>query len=111
MKRKYEGLETALDSMSEQLENDIPNQFQQYVAGHKFFPQVGFLTLITRNRTTGQSNYEGPPRDDWEEKLIEGDHFCYKTPWMRKLDTTFGDLSVEIRGKLLHFPLARRVGG
>jgi len=101
LKRQYQGLEHLLDQVARQLILDMPEWARGYVTHCVFYPQLGFLTVVTLNPTTGRSNYEGEGMEGaWEQMFTTEGNIYYKNGRMKELDDGVGDLYCMISGKL-----------
>lgn len=100
MKRSYNGMEDFLTEVNEKIRRDIPAWAQPYVQGSVFYPQLGFLAMVSLNPETGRSEYEGEGMDEiWERMFVnEGVVYC-KNRMMRQMDEQFGDAYCMIMGK------------
>lgn len=65
-----------------------------------FYPQLGFLTVVSLNPETGRGNYqgEGLAEDVWESMFVNEGHIYYKNTMMRELDEQVGDIYCMIVG-------------
>ncbi|RFU35986.1 hypothetical protein B7463_g362, partial [Scytalidium lignicola] len=94
IKRTYDGMDTLLTEIATQLSVSLPEWARQYVENCIFFPQLGFLTVVTLDPETGKGKYEGEGtvNDIWE-KMFVSENVCYYKNWrMKELDDYFGDL-------------------
>lgn len=103
LKRNYDGLEYFLDEIAGRLIKEIPEWARQYVKNCIFYPQIGFLTVVSLNVDTGRGDYEGEglSDDDWERMFVSDGNIYYKNRCMRELDGQYGDLYCMIVGKFL----------
>ncbi|KAH8808297.1 muts domain V-domain-containing protein [Xylogone sp. PMI_703] len=94
IKRTYDGMDTLLTEIATQLSVGLPEWARQYVENCIFFPQLGFLTVVTLDPETGKGKYEGEGTiDDIWEKMFVSENVCYyKNRRMKELDDYFGDL-------------------
>lgn len=101
MKRTYDGMGSLLTQVATQLWNDVPEWARQYVENCIFFPQLGFLTVVTLDSETGIGKYEGEgvENDVWEKMFISNDMGYYKNQRMKEMDSYFGDLYGMICGE------------
>lgn len=100
MKRRYDGMEDFLTDVNEKLRRDLPEWAQQYIQNCVFLPQLGFLTLVSRNPETGRGNYEGEGVDDVWERMFATETSVYcKNRRMKEMDEQFGDAYCTIIGK------------
>ncbi|KAK7737430.1 hypothetical protein SLS53_006503 [Cytospora paraplurivora] len=101
LKRNYDGLEYLLNEIAAHLITEIPEWAQQYVKNCIFYPQIGFLTVVSLDPKTGRGNYEGEGLvgDSWERMFVTDGDIYYKTRRMRELDGQYGDLYCMIVDK------------
>ena len=101
MKRTYDGMSSLLTQVANQLLHDLPEWARQYVESCIFFPQLGFLTVIPLDPSTGTGKYEGEgiQNDVWEKMFTSNDMGYYKNQRMRDMDSHFGDMYGMICGK------------
>ncbi|KFY67615.1 hypothetical protein V496_01506 [Pseudogymnoascus sp. VKM F-4515 (FW-2607)] len=94
LKRTYDGLEDFLSQVATKLIAELPEWAAQYVKNCIFFPQLGFLTVVTLDPETGRGNYEGQGLDDnsWNLSFCTEDMGYYKNHQMKELDSHFGDM-------------------
>lgn len=100
LKRNYDGLEYFLNEVAGALIQEIPEWAQQYIKNCIFYPQIGFLTVVSLNTETGRGNYEGEGLndDEWERMFVSDGNIYYKNRRMRELDRQYGDLYCMIVG-------------
>ncbi|KAI1858378.1 uncharacterized protein JN550_012743 [Neoarthrinium moseri] len=92
MKRSYEGMDNFLTEVNNRLRSDIPEWAQKYVQGCVFYPQLGFLTVVSLNSDTGKANYEGEGLNDVWDHMFTNDGVIYcKNRRMKEMDERFGD--------------------
>lgn len=101
LKRNYDGLEYFLNEIAGRLTEEIPEWARQYVKNCIFYPQIGFLTVVSLNAETGRGNYEGEGLvdDEWERMFVGDEKIYYKNRQMRELDGQYGDLYGMIVGR------------
>lgn len=101
LKRNYDGLEYFLNEVAALMIQEIPEWAQQYVKNCIFYPQIGFLTVVSLNTETGRGNYEGEGLSDdvWERMFVSDGDIYYKNRRMKELDGQYGDLYCMIVGK------------
>ncbi|OBT79203.1 hypothetical protein VF21_01764 [Pseudogymnoascus sp. 05NY08] len=94
LKRTYDGLEDFLSQVAAKLVAELPEWAAQYVQNCIFFPQLGFLTVVTLDPETGRGNYEGQGLDDdaWNLSFCTEDMGYYKNRQMKDIDNHFGDM-------------------
>ncbi|KAI1436577.1 putative MSH5 protein [Xylaria sp. CBS 124048] len=91
-KRDYDGMEHFLASVISKLRSDVPEWARTYVQNCIFFPQLGFLTVVSINPMTGKGDYDGEGLDDtWECMFIADGCAHYKNRQMKEMDEEFGD--------------------
>lgn len=100
LKRNYDGLEHFLDEVAAGLIAQLPEWARQYVKNCIFYPQIGFLTVVSLDEETGRGNYEGEgvAGDVWESMFVTDGNIYYKNQCMRELDAQHGDLYCMIVG-------------
>ncbi|KAI1365065.1 putative MSH5 protein [Xylaria arbuscula] len=92
-KRTYDGMESFLANVIMRLQGTVPEWARQYVKNCIFFPQLGFLTVVSINPQTGKGNYDGEGLDDaWACMFIADGSAYYKNRRMKELDEELGDL-------------------
>lgn len=102
LKRNYDGLEHFLNQVAIHLLREIPEWAHPYVKNCIFYPQIGFLTVVSLDPETGRGKYEGEGHADdlWESQFVTNGNIYYKNRHMKELDTEYGDLYCMIVGKL-----------
>ncbi|KAI1180496.1 muts domain V-domain-containing protein [Nemania sp. FL0916] len=91
-KRSYDGMEHFLANVIAKLRNGIPEWARKYVQNCIFFPQLGFLTVVSIDPQTGKGQYNGEGlRDTWECMFIADGNAYYKNGQMKEMDEAFGD--------------------
>jgi DNA mismatch repair protein MSH5 len=105
MKRTYDGMEGLLGEVATKLSLDLPEWARQYIENCIFFPQLGFLTVVTLDPETGRGKYEGEgiENDAWERRFSSNEMGYYKNKRMLEMDEHFGDMYGMICGKLQQF--------
>ncbi|KAI1423077.1 putative MSH5 protein [Xylaria sp. FL1777] len=92
-KRSYDGMESFLANVIAKLQGSIPEWARQYVRNCIFFPQLGFLTVVSINPQTGKGNYDGEGlHDTWVCMFLADGCAYYKNRQMKELDEELGDL-------------------
>ncbi|KAI1499675.1 muts domain V-domain-containing protein [Biscogniauxia marginata] len=92
LKRRYDGMEHFLSSVTTKLRGDVPEWARKYVQNCIFFPQLGYLTVVSLNPETGKGDYDGEGLNDvWERMFAAEGLVYYKNRQMRELDAQFGD--------------------
>jgi len=103
-KRSYDGMEHLLASVMTRLRNGLPEWARRYVQNCIFFPQLGFLTVVSRDPNTGKADYSGEGSNDtWEPRFVTEEGAYYKNQKMKDMDEQFGDAYCMIIG---NHPLA-----
>ncbi len=102
MKRHYDGLEDLLNHTSRDIASTVPAIYDLDL-NVVFYPQIGFLIVITSNPATGRSDYEGGTAEDqrWDRIFSTGQKVYYKDNRMRTLDEDVGDIYAVICGTVL----------
>ena len=103
LKHTYAGLEDFLSDVATKLMTELPEWAAQYVKSCIFFPQLGFLTVVTLDPKMGKGEYEGEGTDDeaWDRMFCTEDMGYYKNRQMKEMDAHFGDMYGMICGKYL----------
>ncbi|KAI2621077.1 muts domain V-domain-containing protein [Hypoxylon sp. NC1633] len=92
LKRSYDGMEIFLTSVIAKLRSELPEWARNYVQNCIFFPQLGFLTVVSLNPETGKCNYDGEGLNDvWERMFAAEGCVYYKNKQMKEMDEHFGD--------------------
>ncbi|KAF4976941.1 hypothetical protein FZEAL_6476 [Fusarium zealandicum] len=98
LKRRYDGMDSFLTEVVNHMSRELPEWARKYVRSCIFLPQIGFLTVVEPNPTTGNGQYEGEGTSvgAWEKLFTADGAVCYKNSYMRELDEKYGDIEVEI---------------
>ncbi|RBR03834.1 hypothetical protein FVER53590_01506 [Fusarium verticillioides] len=98
LKRRYDGMDSFLTEVVNQLNRELPQWARKYVRSCIFLPQIGFLTVVESNRLTGNGHYEGEGTavGDWKKLFTADGAVCYKNSYMRELDEEYGDMYCQI---------------
>ncbi|QGI58359.1 hypothetical protein CEK26_000485 [Fusarium fujikuroi] len=98
LKRRYDGMDSFLTEVVNQLNRELPQWARKYVRSCIFLPQIGFLTVVESNRLTGNGQYEGEGTAvaAWEKLFTADGAVCYKNSYMRELDKEYGDMYCQI---------------
>ncbi|KAI1387071.1 muts domain V-domain-containing protein [Hypoxylon trugodes] len=92
LKRSYDGMEHFLTNVIAKLRGELPEWARKYVQNCIFFPQLGFLTVVSLNPDTGKGNYDGEGlKDSWERMFAAEGCVYYKNRQMKEMDEHFGD--------------------
>ncbi|KAK2063843.1 muts domain V [Colletotrichum caudatum] len=107
LKQTYHGLDSFLSEVSTSLTRELPEWARKYVTGCVFWPQLGFLTVVSLLPDTGESGYEGQGLDDdhWEQRFVANGNVYYKNKSMLELDARIGDTYsriVDLEVDILH---------
>ncbi|KAI1005835.1 hypothetical protein K3495_g2390 [Podosphaera aphanis] len=94
MKRTYDGMDSLLTQIANELSANVPEWASQYIENCIFFPQLGFLTVVPLDPETFIGKYEGEgmENDIWEKMFVSNNMGYYKNRRMKDLDAYFGDL-------------------
>ena len=111
MRRQYEGMDSFLTNIVNDINQRIPQWAAQYIKSCIFLPQLGFLTVVERDSARRAGKYEGEGSDEgqWQRKIVDSDVVCYKNKFMDELDQQYGDMYSEIGGKI--YTVAPRIHG
>ncbi|EXK89013.1 DNA mismatch repair protein MSH5 [Fusarium oxysporum f. sp. raphani 54005] len=98
LKRRYDGMDSFLTEVVNQLNRELPQWARKHVRSCIFLPQIGFLTVVESNRLTGNGQYEGEGTavGAWEKLFTADGAVCYKNSYMRELDEEYGDMYCQI---------------
>ncbi|KAI1763423.1 muts domain V-domain-containing protein [Hypoxylon sp. FL1150] len=92
LKRRYDGMEDLLTNTIARIRNELPEWARNYVQNCIFFPQLGFLTVVSANPETGKGNYDGEGLNDvWARMFATDGCVYYKNRQMNEMDELFGD--------------------
>ncbi|KAI1336455.1 muts domain V-domain-containing protein [Xylariaceae sp. FL0016] len=92
LKRTYDGMDQFLTAVVKKLRDKIPEWARSYLKNCMFFPQLGFLTVVSLNMTTKKGNYDGEGLDEvWESMFVAEGCVYYKNRQMKEMDRKFGD--------------------
>ncbi|KAI0966931.1 putative MSH5 protein [Xylaria arbuscula] len=92
-KRSYDGMDSFLANVIARLQDSLPEWARRYVKNCIFFPQLGFLTVVSINPQTGKGNYNGEGLNDtWSCMFLADGSAYYKNQQMKELDERLGDL-------------------
>ncbi|KAM0245064.1 hypothetical protein ACHAP5_005736 [Fusarium lateritium] len=98
LKRRYDGMDSFLTEVVNHINRELPEWARKYVRSCIFLPQIGFLTVVEPNPSTGNGQYEGEGTagGTWEKLFIADGAVCYKNSYMRDLDEEYGDMYCQI---------------
>ncbi|KAI1467344.1 muts domain V-domain-containing protein [Daldinia caldariorum] len=112
LKRSYDGMEHFLTNVIAKLRSELPEWARKYIQNCIFFPQLGFLTVVSLNPETGKGDYNGEGVGDvWERMFVAEGSVYYKNRQMKEMDEHFGDAyyrEIEIIHELAVKVLAQR---
>ncbi|KAK6958086.1 hypothetical protein Daesc_000879 [Daldinia eschscholtzii] len=92
LKRSYDGMEHLLTNVIAKLRSELPEWARKYIQNCIFFPQLGFLTVVSLNPETGKGDYNGEGVGDvWERMFVAEGCVYYKNRQMKEMDEHFGD--------------------
>lgn len=98
-KRNYDGMEHFLARVIAKLRSTIPEWARKYLQNCIFFPQLGFLTVVSINPQTGKGDYDGEGLNDtWNCMFVADGSAYYKNQQMKEMDEEFGDSYCMIIG-------------
>ncbi|RDW66204.1 hypothetical protein BP6252_09839 [Coleophoma cylindrospora] len=97
-KRAYDGLGSLLRVVAQRVLEGIPEWAHKYIQNCIFYPQLGFLTVVSIDNATGTAHYRGEGLEDdvWERYFLSNDVGYFKNRQMRDLDHHYGDIYGEI---------------
>ncbi|KAG5655045.1 hypothetical protein KAF25_000250 [Fusarium avenaceum] len=98
LKRRYDGMDSFLTEVVNHINRELPEWARKYVRSCIFLPQIGFLTVVEPNPSTGNGQYEGEGTagGTWEKLFIADGAVCYKNSYMKELDKEYGDMYCQI---------------
>ncbi|KAF4462913.1 dna mismatch repair msh5 [Fusarium albosuccineum] len=98
LKRTYDGMNTFLTQLVNQVRPNVPEWARQYIRSCIFLPQIGFLTVVEPNPATGKGKYEGEglASGTWDKMFMVDEGVCYKNHEMKELDGEYGDMYSKI---------------
>lgn len=101
LKHDYDGMGSFLTEVSSKLLRELPEWARTHVRNCIFLPQLGFLTVVEMDDTTGAERYggQGLQEDTWEKAFSAENVVYYKNHRMKELDAHFGDFYGTIVGK------------
>lgn len=94
-KHTYQGIESLLAEVANELQNESPNELLQDLKA-VYLPQIGFLVALPKDKETAIAQFEGAESDSWEQMFSGDGIIYYKNDQMRHLDQHFGDLFTDI---------------
>ena len=94
-KHTYHGIEDLLSKVAEKLREDIPAGLPQDLKT-VYFPQIGFLIALPKDREAGIALFEGLEDENWENMFSSENVVYYKDDRMRQMDEHFGDIYTQI---------------
>ncbi|KZL80976.1 domain v [Colletotrichum incanum] len=107
LKQTYHGLDFFLGEVSTSLTRELPEWARKYVTGCVFWPQFGFLTVVSLLSDTGEAGYKGQGMADdrWEQQFVANGNVYYKNKSMLELDSQIGDTYsriLDLEVEILH---------
>jgi DNA mismatch repair protein MSH5 len=97
-KRLYDGMESLLNEISQEIAATIPPHFDLDL-NVVFFPQIGFLICTPMDPQTGKAEYEGEEGSEWERIFSTENRIYFKDHHMKELDENIGDVYGWICGE------------
>ena len=88
LRQTYAGLDSLLFEAAKHIAANLPADVPTFL-NVVYFPQLGYLIVISADPQTGASNYVG---DGWEFQFSTVSSFYYKNPQMREMDDYLGDM-------------------
>jgi DNA mismatch repair protein MSH5 len=104
IRHSYDGLDGLLTNIVNQLVQELPEWAGEYVKNCIFFPQLGFLTVVTLDPATGKGQYEGTDDDVWDRMFVTENMGYYKNKRMKEIDLHLGDVYGQVCGMIIPFP-------
>jgi DNA mismatch repair protein MSH5 len=110
LKRRYDGMEHFLTGIAASVQSAVPEWARRYIKNCIFFPQLGFLTVVSLNPETGKGNYDGEGSvDEWECMFVAEGCVYYKNQQMKEVDEQVGDAYCMIVGKSAPNPASSHI--
>lgn len=105
LKREYDGMVPLLTEAASEISAEIPEWARRHIRNCSFFPQIGFLTVVSQDPETGRGHYEGEasPDPSWDLFFSADTNVYYKNKRMRQLDKRFGDIYCAIHGRFYSY--------
>ena len=93
-------MDDLLTTAAMRLTNEVAEWGREYIENCIFFPQLGFLTVVSLDPVTLKGKYEGEGMEGgiWERMFVSNDVGYYKNDQMKELDAYFGDMYTLICG-------------
>ncbi|KAK9243679.1 DNA mismatch repair protein MutS [Lipomyces tetrasporus] len=88
LKRNFDGIEDLLSAVARRVTIDLPEIYSDRVNAI-YFPQLGYLILVALDEANGDPCCIG---EDWDYQFRSDTHAYFKSPEVRELDDTFGDM-------------------
>lgn len=99
IRHRYDGLDSLLSGVAKKIAESMP--YVDIELSVIYFPQIGFLTVIPLDETTGRGVYEGDLNleNAWVRMFSTETKVYYKSNEMREMDDQLGDIYGMICGK------------
>ena len=91
VKQTYDGIEYLLRQVTEHVAISVPAELDAKI-NVIFFPQIGFLIAFVKHVDTGESIFNGPEEQPWEQMFVTDSSVYFKNSDMKELDEQFGDI-------------------
>ncbi|KAK9428498.1 muts domain V-domain-containing protein [Lipomyces doorenjongii] len=88
LKRRFDGIEDLLSEVARRIAIDLPKIYSDRINAI-YFPQLGYLILVALDEATGDPCCIG---EDWDYQFRSDTYAYFKSPEVRELDQTFGDM-------------------
>jgi DNA mismatch repair protein MSH5 len=100
IRHRYDGLDSLLSEVAKKITETIPFDVDIEL-NVIYFPQIGFLTVIPLDESTGRGVHEGEldPENAWVRMFSTEAKVYYKSNEMREMDDQLGDVYGMICGK------------
>jgi DNA mismatch repair protein MSH5 len=98
LKRKFDGIEDLLSEVARRIAIDLPQIYSDRINAI-YFPQLGYLILVALDEATGDPCCIG---EDWDYQFRSDTYAYFKSPEVRELDQTFGDMYGMICGMVCY---------
>lgn len=96
-KRVFAGIDELLSEAARSIASEVPEGLSDDL-NVIYFPQIGFLIAMPKDRELGRAFWEGPEDDAWQQMFSTDDITYYKNSQMQQMDDHFGDIYSNICG-------------
>ncbi|KAK4158209.1 muts domain V-domain-containing protein [Chaetomidium leptoderma] len=108
LRREFADVCHLLPQLKEYVVQEVPREAVEYIRHCTVMPQLGFLTAVTIDPTTGEGVYHGQnhPEGEWMMCFFSEDVAYYKNQLMLDLDSQYGDLPSRIADEEIEVVMA-----